>query len=92
MKGALGSNCHLDLAPNFKSGLICSLKLLMPVHAIIAALSPQNSCFGKIGLKLFEIQICSMLFLILLFEATPPATTKSDFFFISNFLKFFHGN
>ena len=82
MNGADLSRGHLDLATAVFASLVSFfLNLLIPAHAIIAALSPQNFKSGNVGLKFISFEMKLKLYLIDLFAATPPATTKVALFF-----------
>ena len=61
---------------NFKFLNCFNLNFSKPTIAIMAALSPQNSLEGKIGLKFIFNETSFKPFLIVSLAATPPATTK----------------
>ena len=80
-KTALSSNCHLGFAGESNLLNFFNLNFSKPTIAIIAALSPHKCCGGKIGTKFSSTLIFSNFSLILLLAATPPAITKTLFFF-----------
>ena len=75
-KAASASKGHLGFA-ELSNPLNCfNLNFSNPTIAIIAALSPHKLISGNIASKFSSLQRLVRTSLILLFAATPPATTN----------------